>query len=174
MSGEIVFPTTQERIVSALRWGGYASFVPCVIESPWERMTPPAAGFPISICFTGLPRHRDGDTQSYVVSSYWFAPSTYHEDDEFREMTYRSRATNSYRVVLRYAKKQRCWEGEKLHDDEVLISASGPEMVHFIVQLTMPGIDPDEPSEPLLTRLETASAGIWIFKPDHPRTDTLK
>lgn len=92
MSYEDVFPTTLERIVSALRWGGYASFIPCIFESPLDGTEPPLAGFPISICFTGLPQNESrAEAQHYVVASYWFDPRSYREDDELRRMTYRSK-----------------------------------------------------------------------------------
>jgi len=175
MIDKIALPSTAERIVAALSWGGFASFIPSVFESPWEKPTPPMAGFPISICYTGLPRdRRPDDGETYLVSTYWFDPASYHEDDELRAMTYRARAACNYRVVLGYAKKEHCWEGRKLRGTEAIIAASGPELVRFAIQLTLPSLDPGEPAEPMLTRRETASAGIWIFKPDHPRARTLQ
>jgi len=173
VSNEIVMPTTSERIVTALRWGGYASFMPCVIESCWDRLVPPLAGFPISVCFTGLSRGEDcGET--YVVSTYWFDPRSYHEDDELRAMTYRSEPASNYKVVIGYIKKDRRWEGRKLRDGEVIITASGSDLIHFIVQLTLPGVHVGEPVTPLLTQRETASSGVWIFKPDNPRQGEMQ
>jgi hypothetical protein len=170
VSYETLFPTTSERIVSALRWGGYASFIPCIFESPWDGPVPPLAGFPISVCFTGLRQNENrAKAQHYVVACYWFDPRSYCEDDELRRMTYRSKLASKYHVVIKYLKRDRRWEGQKLRDGEVIIDASGPELFRFMIQLTMPGVDPVEPVEPLLTRCDTASAGIWIFRPDNPQ-----
>ena len=175
MSYENFFPTTLERIVSALRWGGYASFIPCIFESPLDGPVPPLAGFPISVCFTGLRQNESrAGAQHYVVSCYWFDPRSYCEDVELRRMTYRSKLASNYHVVIEYRKRNEQWEGRKLRDGEVIINASGPELFRFMIQLTMPGVDPAEPVEPLLTRCDTASAGIWIFAPESPHVRGLQ
>lgn len=129
--------------------GGYASFIPCVISQVCND-TAPLAGFPISICFTGLSLddHRDA---RYVVSCYWFDPRSFDESEEWQSMTYRARHRSEYEVVIAYSKKNRRWEGRKLGGDEVVVSASGPELTRFVIQLTMRGLDDGEHANPMLT-----------------------
>jgi len=179
MSNELVWPTAnyvpppaEERILNALHSGGYASFIPGIIESPFRDLNPapPMAGFPISVCFTGLPQEGDREQAAlYVVSSYWFDAKTYHEDDEHRAMTYYPSRPSSYKVMIRHLKKENRLEGLKLRDDKIIVDACGIRLDRFMIQLTLAGIDPGETVEPMLTRRDTASAGVWIYNPDFGR-----
>jgi len=165
MSDEGWFPRTAQQIVRALRNGGYACFIPSVIVPIWDDAAAPLAGLPISICFISLPpkENRD-DRRSYLVSCYWFDPKSYDETEEYQSMNYRSRSASPYQVVIVYSKKKRIWEGRKLRDGEVVVAASGPEFLSFVVQLTMRGIDDGEAVERMLTRTDTASTGIWLYE----------
>jgi hypothetical protein len=163
MPKENWFPHTSQQIVSALRMGGYASFIPCVISQVWDEKAP-IAGFPISICFTGLSLddHRDA---GYVVSCYWFDPRSFQENEEWQSMTYRSRYPSEYEVVIAFSKKNQNWEGHKVRGGKTVVKASGTDMSRFVVGLTMDGIDNGEHVEPMLTRTDTASTGIWVYDP---------
>jgi hypothetical protein len=166
MADENWFPHTSQQIVSALRMGGYASFIPSVIEPVWDGEAPPLAGFPISICFTGLPMAPDQDAGSYIVASYWFDPQSYDDNAAYQAMIYRSRYLKSgYQVALRRFKRDRSWEGCKMRGDEVVVTASDPDVTRFVVKLTMQGLDNGEHVEPMLTRTDTASTGIWVYDP---------
>jgi hypothetical protein len=159
------FPRTSQQIIHALRFGGFASFIPCVIEPVWEGEAPPLAWFPVSICFTGLrlDDHRD---PSYVVSCYWFDPHSYKETTEYQSMCYRSRYLKSqHQVVLARSKVKENWEGRKMRSGEVVLTASGTDFTRFVIQLTMLGLDDGEHVEPMLTRVDTASTGIWVYDP---------
>jgi hypothetical protein len=159
------FPHTSQKIVNALRFGGYASFIPSVIQPVWDDVHAPLAGLPISICFTGL--RMDGDRDAgYVASCYWFDPQTFSEDEECQSMTYRSRYASEYRVVLVYSKQKGCWEGRKMRGDEVVVTAHGIDLTRFVIQMTMRGLHDGEHVEPMLTRTDTASTGIWVFEPE--------
>ena len=164
MPKENWFPHTSQQIVSALRMGGYASFIPCVISQVWDD-TLPLAGFPISICFTGLPQEDHREAGSYVVSCYWFDPRSFNESEEWQSMTYRSRYPGEYEVVIAFSKENQSWEGHKVRNGKTVVKASGTYMTRFVVGLTMDGIDKDEHVEPMLTRTDTASTGIWIYDP---------
>lgn len=161
------FPHTSQQIVHALCFGGFASFIPCVIEPVWEGEAPPPAWFPVSICFTGLQRGDQTDAGSYVVSCYWFDPQSYMETTEHQSMCYRSRFLKSqYQVVLARSKVKENWEGRKMRGSEVVVTASGTELTRFVIELTRRGLDNDEHVEPMLTRVETASTGIWVYEPE--------
>jgi hypothetical protein len=165
MPKENWFPHTSQKIVHALRFGGFASFIPCVIEKVWGHIAVPLAGFPISICFTGL--RMEGDRNAgYVVASYWFDPQTFNEDEECQSMAYRSRYASEYQVVLQCSKRDGSWTGRKMRGSTVVVTAAGDELTRFVIQMTMRGLDKGEHVEPMLTRTETASTGIWVFEPE--------
>jgi hypothetical protein len=165
MPKEIWFPGTSQQIVHALRFGGFASFIPCVIGQSWNDLGAPLAGFPISICFIDLPKNEKRDDGSYFVSCYWFDPGSYDESEECQSMSYRSRFESQYQVVLDYSKKDRKWKGRKLRHGEVVIAASGHDLTRFVIELTMRGINNGEAVERMLTRVDTASNGIWVYEP---------
>ena len=160
------FLHTSPKIVNALRMGGYACFIPCVIEPVLEGEIPPLAWFPVSICFTGLRWTDEMDDAWYEVSCYWFDPQTYKETPEYQSLCYRSRHLNDkFKVVIARSKTKKQWEGRKLRGKNVLVSASGSDLTRFVIQLTMLGPDKGEHVESRLTWTETASTGIWVYDP---------
>jgi len=52
-----------------------------------------------------------------------------------------------------------------MRDDEIVVTASDTDFTRFVVKLTMRGLDDGEQVEPMLTRTETASSGIWVYDP---------
>jgi hypothetical protein len=176
MSNQSWLSQTSPQIVSALRMGGYASFIPCVITQVWND-TLPLAGFPISICFTGLSLDDHREAGSYVVSCYWFDPRSFNENEEWQSMTYRSRCPSEYEVVIAFSKKNQNWEGHKVRGGKTVVKASGTDMTRFVVGLTMDGLGDGEHVEPMLTRTDTASTGIWVYDPalaEEARTGRLQ
>ena len=53
-----------------------------------------------------------------------------------------------------------------MRGSEVVVTASGTELTRFVIELTRRGLDNDEHVEPMLTRVETASTGIWVYEPE--------
>lgn len=165
MSQNSWFPHTSDKIINAVRIGGFASFIPSVIIPVWDDVDVPLAGFPISICFTGLRWSDEMDAASYVVSCYWFDPQSYNEDANCQSMVYRSRCQSDYQVLIQCSKRDRRWTGRKMRGSKVVVTAAGDELIRFVIQMTMRGLDRGEHVEPMLTRTDTASTGIWIYDP---------
>ena len=156
-----------EGVIQALRAGGFACLLPNVINPAWGGHAIRLAGFPISICFTGLsPKSERGCQLPVVTSRYAFDPSTYFENADVRTMTYFTDPRTDYRVELVYRKRESLWEGRKIHGKNILHTASGPELRQFIIQLTMLGLEVDEPIRELRTLEDTGSAGIYVFNPE--------
>jgi hypothetical protein len=154
------------KYVEVLRAGGFVCFLPNVIDPTWREPAPRLAGFPTSICFTGLPPDLGRQPVAAALTScYWFDPLTYQEDEQIRAMTYYTEPRNEYRVELLHHKRESQWEGRKCRGGEVLRTADGPELRQFIIQLSLLGIERDELVQPLLTCKDTASASIYVFTP---------
>jgi hypothetical protein len=155
-----------EDVIQALRAGGFVCLLPNVINPAWGGHAIRLAGFPITICFTGLSPKSERGCQLAVTSCYKFDPSTYLENADVRTMTYVSDPRSEYRVELVYGKRESLWKGRKLCGEKILHTASGTEMRQFIIQLTMLGLEVDEPIRELRTLEDTGSAGIYVFNPE--------
>ncbi len=153
------------KYAQALSAGGFVCFLPHVIHPAWEEPAPLLAGFPISVCFTGLGAQVGHQPVTMLTSCYWFDPTTYREDDKLRQMTYRTKPANEYSVDLLYHKRLGRWEGRKLCGGNILLIAEGTELPRFIIQLTKVGLTQGEVAQPLLTCADTASAGVYVFTP---------
>jgi len=151
-----------QKLIDAIRAGGFVCLLPQVIEPSWGGPAPLLAGFPLNVSFTGLQSHIR-QRPRLVVASYWFDPTTYREDGDVRAMSYRPNPPTAYRVELIYWKKKGQWEGRKYRANQPLLTANGSELQRFIVQLTQCGISPDEPTR-AMTRESTASAGVFVFE----------
>src|ERR1035437_3135873 len=67
-----------EDVIQALCAGGFVCLLPHVINPAWGGHAIRLAGFPITICFTGLSPKSGQDCQFPVVAScYKFDPSTH-------------------------------------------------------------------------------------------------
>jgi hypothetical protein len=156
-----------EDVIHALRAGGFVCLLPNIINPAWGGHAIRLAGFPISICFTGLsPKSEQGCQVPAVTSRYTFDPSTYSETADVRIMSYVTDPHSEYQVELVYRKREFGWEGRKLCSGKILHTASGPEMRQFIIQLTMLGIQAGEPVRALQALEDTGSAGIYVFTPE--------
>jgi hypothetical protein len=153
-----------QKSLQALRAGGFVCLLPHVIDPAWGGHAVRLAWFPITVCFTGLSANSEHGYQ-IVTSCYNFDPSTYFENDDVRTMAYFTDPRSNYSVELVYQKEQCKWEGRKLRDGRVLVTASGPELRQFIIQLTMRGIEPDEPAQEIGSAENTAHAGVYLFTP---------
>jgi hypothetical protein len=69
-------------------------------------------------------------------------------------------------VELLFHKKDCRWEGRKACGANVLLTASGMELRQFMIQLTMRGVEKDEPTKPLQTLEGAGSGGIYVFVPN--------
>ena len=151
----------------ALRAGGFVCLLPNVINPAWGGHAIRLAGFPITICFTGLSPKSEQDCEPAVMTCcYKFDPSTYFEDADVRTMTYVTDPRSDYRVELVYRKRESGWEGRKVCGRKILHTATGTEMRQFIIQLTMLGVESDELVRRLRTLEDTGCAGIYVFTPD--------
>jgi hypothetical protein len=156
-----------EDVIQALRAGGFVCLLPNVINPAWGGHAIRLAGFPITICFTGLSPKSGQDCDSAVMTCcYKFDPSTYLENADVRTMSYVTDPRSDYRVELVYRKRESGWEGRKICGGKILHTASGPELRQFIIQLTMRGIRADEPVGELRALGDTGSAGIYVFNPE--------
>lgn len=155
-----------QKCLQALHAGGFVCLLPHVIDPAWRDPAPRLAGFPITICFTALsPESGRLPSAGVLVSCYHFDPSTYYEDALLRAMSYYPNPRSGYRVVLVYHKPELQWEGGKLEGDRLLLEASGVELDRFVIQLTMRGIEPDEPAQEIGSADDTAQAGVYLFTP---------
>ena len=122
-------------VPQALRAGGFVCLLPNVINPAWGGHAIRLAGFPISICFTGLSPKSEQDCDSAVMTCcYKFDPSTYFEDADVRTMSYVTDPHSEYQVELVYRKREFGWDGRKLCSGKILHTASGPEMRQFIIR----------------------------------------
>ena len=154
-----------QKYVDAIRAGGFVCLLPRAIDPSWGDPAPLLAGFPLNVCYLGLvPQLQNCQNQTLVVAPYWFDPATYREDGEARVMIYFADARREYNVELIYWKRKQHWEGRKYRAGQLLLTANGSELRHFIVQLTRCGISPSEPAW-AITRQETASVGAFVFMP---------
>ena len=101
-----------------------------------------------------------------MTSCSKFDPSTYFENADVRTTTYFTDPRSEYRVELVYRKRESLWKGRKVCRGKILLTASGTELREFIIQLTMLGIEADEPIGELRTLEDTGSAGIYVFNPE--------
>jgi hypothetical protein len=152
------------KCLRALRAGGFVCLLPHVIDPAWGGHAVRLAGFPITVCFTGLSSDSEQGRQ-IVTSCYDFDPSTYLENEDVRTMAYFTRLHSSCSVELLYQKGQCRWEGRKLCDGKVLVTATGPELRQFIVQLTMRGIEPDEAAQGIASAENIAHTCVYLFTP---------
>jgi len=161
-------PNDYQKYIEAIRAGGFVCLFPQLIDPSWHSPARLLAGFPLNVCYTGLSEQSTNcQCPALVVASYWFDPATYREDKEVRAMSYRANPPSAYHVELIYWKKKQQWDGSKYRDDELLLTANASELHRFIIQLTVCGLSPGEPTQ-AMTCQHTASAGEFVFIPEWP------
>jgi hypothetical protein len=135
-----------------IRAGGFVCLLPQVIDPSWRAPSPLLAGFPISVCYLGLSTEVPGEpTPPLMISSYWFDPATQREDEETRAMSYFTNVLCECRDELICWKKKQMWGGSKRRAGTVLLTAQGSDLRRFIIQLTLRGIESDEPTQANMT-----------------------
>ena len=116
--------------------------VPDRIEAEWDPRFAHLAGFPLNLAYAGT--HGEA---AVVLCTYWFDPGTYAEDGDRREMWYRPRHASPYRVCVVYDQRRSRWETTKYRGDEVVSLADGRSFEQAMMQTTLVGLRPDEPSD---------------------------
>ena len=153
-----------QKCIDAIRNGGFVCLLPQPIDPSWRDPAPLLAGFPISVGYTGLSNQvANRPNPPLMTSSYWFDPATYREDNETRAMSYFTNPRCQYHVELVYSKKKRRWEGSKRRAGTLRLTAEGSDLRKFIIQLTLCGIESDEPTQVMRTYADTASVGMFLF-----------
>ena len=152
-----------QKCLQALQAGGFVCLLPHVIDPAWGGHALRLAGFPITVCFTSLSPDPEPRRQVVITSCYDFDPSAYLEDADVRTMSYVTDPRSNCWVELVYQKRECTWEGRKLRDGMVLVTAAGPDLRQLIIQLTMRGVEADEPAEVLRTLKNTGIERIYVF-----------
>ena len=162
------------RVVAALRAGGFACLFSELIESSWGADAERLAGFPLRVHCTALPTESRGNpAPAFVTSTYWADPETYQEDGERRTVHYVSKWESEFYIEVTYLKDRQTWYGTKYRGKAEILWATGQDLRRLLIQLACRGITDGELVLPVSEQIdlmeEMGVFGVYTFTPQSIR-----
>ncbi len=156
------------KYVEILRSGGFVCFLPQLIDADCPAFAK-LVGFPIAISFNALPVDLEQMAIPCVVTAtYWFDHTSYRADQACRSLTYFTQPLSEFRVELVCNARKALWEGYKYRNEEVVVSASGRDLLQLVVHLTLSGVEGHEIVHAMRSCSAVASSGVYLFTPQPP------
>ena len=124
-------------------------FIACIpheIQADWDpKYAPLLAGFPLNLMFIRIRKPKNGEGPFQTVSSlYEFDLSTFRQDPDKRQMTYRRSANSEYRVEVVIYREKSMIVVSKFRGRDLLRQASGTSFDKTMLHATMCGPEEDE------------------------------
>jgi hypothetical protein len=126
--------------MSKQKWPDCLAFIPHAIESHWDNVwAPRMAGFPVDIVYAGSI-----GGVGMACATYIFAPGTFVESEQSRQMRYRSTTDSDFSVVVKLYRDGGI-DTFKYRGSELICEASGADFRSAMIHTTACGLALDEP-----------------------------